>query len=249
MIKVNVFILLLTVYIINHSSAAPNKPKGNLSCPEQLKEVDRIFKVLLLISKRRLLPKDDAKHTEYCKDVTSLGKKVNRYSKCEKPFAAQVLTILSNGVKKPIKYICNEKKQVSMENFGCMTDQFIDQLNEKESYLIKNLKYITNNASSAEALPLFCCSMVDFLDSLTKIEPAKCSSSPNVHTGKFIHQRISSGAADVLDLVCSTYKNVKTCDEKIPSVMTTLRTPAPKGFSIDKEPFATYFIGAVTKMS
>lgn len=242
-----VSLVLFAFVIVNQSLGAPNKSKGNLSCPDQLKEVDRIFKVLLLMNKRRLVASDEAKHTQYCKEITSLGKKVARYSKCEKAFAAQVLTILSNGVKKPIKYVCNEQKQASIANFACMTDAFLDQVNEKEAYLVKNLKYVSKNATSADALPLFCCTLVDYFDNLSKLQSPKCSSKSS-DASKFVHQRQFSGSADVIDLVCSSYKTVKTCEEKNGPMMSILRTPPPKGFSIDEEEFANYFIGAVTRM-
>ncbi|XP_074601276.1 uncharacterized protein LOC141855231 isoform X2 [Brevipalpus obovatus] len=188
--------------------------------------MDEATKNILLMNKDVDVPRNETALREWCRPMVSLSRRMSEHARCEKPFPAQIVKILSNTLKRPIKFLCQKNRKETVETFNCMSKEYTLRIRNETTQFLKVLDYVASNLTQDETLPMFCCAFAEIIERVeVKIESPKCS-NPGIVPSRFLVERLRSVVDDIFDLICGPYKTVAICEEKVPKNMTSLRRAA-----------------------
>lgn len=238
-----IFVLILCSSWIE-SESAPSKAV----CAKELESMDELAKNLLLMNKDVDVPRNETALREWCRPIT-LSRRMSEHARCERAFPAQVVKILSNTLKRPIKFLCQKNRKETVETFSCMSEDYTMRIRNETGQFLRVLDYVANNLTQDETLPMFCCGFAEIIERVeVKVQSPKCP-NPEIVPPKFIVERFRSVVDDIFDLVCGPYKTVKVCEEKVPQNMTNLRRAVDFDSNSAKGVFLPNVLKAINKLA
>ncbi|XP_053211977.1 uncharacterized protein LOC128395559 isoform X2 [Panonychus citri] len=191
-------------------------------------EADKSFKKLFMIGDNFVIPRNESELQVYCKRGKSALKTVTHFGKCLKPFPRQVMGIIIHGGKKTLKEYCNATKGRTeiLKHLECVTPETSQIFYTSLEHGFRRLDYISDHVKDEDLLSTICCTFHLIYGQTLDLVRHHCSKSPD-STVKFIRTIVDNIAKDVLDLGCSKWSSLNSCDVQLSQIMATLRSIQP----------------------